>query len=90
MMFSSCARVEIRRRSWYELGESVATPSSEEVVSVGQVYAWNPSITGTKSEDTILVTAQGYEILTYMNDWPTIPVHINGQTFFRPANLEGA
>jgi len=50
----------------------VATPSSEEVVSVGQVYAWNPSIARTKSEDTILVTEQGYEILTAMNDWPAI------------------
>jgi Xaa-Pro aminopeptidase len=72
----------------YEPREIIATVCSEEVVSVGQVYAWNPSITGTKSEDTILVTEQGYEILTAMNDWPTIPIRINGQTFFRPAILE--
>lgn len=72
----------------YEPREIVATVCSEEVVSAGQVYAWNPSITGTKSEDTILVTEQGYEILTAMNDWPTIPIHINGQTILRPAILE--
>lgn len=41
-----------------------------------------------KSEDTILVTEQGQEILTAMNDWPTIPVHISGQTILRPAILE--
>jgi hypothetical protein len=72
----------------YEPREIVATSCSEEVVSVGQVYAWNPSITGTKSEDTILVTGQGYEILTEMTDWPTVQVHINGQIFLRPAILE--
>lgn len=72
----------------YEPREIVATSTSEETVSAGQVYAWNPSITGTKSEDTILVTEHGYEILTAMNDWPTIQVHINGQTFLRPAVLE--
>ena len=72
----------------YEPREVIATFCSEEVVSVGQVYAWNPSIRGTKSEDTILVTEQGFEILTAMNDWPTIPIHIDGQTFFRPVILE--
>lgn len=54
----------------------------------GQVYVWNPSITGTKSEDTILVTEQGCQILTKIKDWATIPVEINGQAFFRPAILE--
>ena len=72
----------------YEPREVIATSCSEEVVSAGQVYAWNPSITGTKSEDTILVTEQGYEVLTVMNDWPTIQIQINGQTFLRPAILE--
>ena len=36
------------------------------------------------------LTEQGCEILTEMSDWPTIPIHINGQTFFRPAILERA
>jgi len=56
----------------------IATSASEEVVSAGQVYAWNPSIAGTKSEDTILVVEQGCQILTEIKDWPTIPVQING------------
>ena len=72
----------------YEPREIVATSRSEEIVSVGQVYAWNPSITGTKSEDTILVTEQGHQILTAMKDWPIIPIEINGQTLLRPAILE--
>lgn len=68
--------------------EIMATSCSEEVVSTGQIYAWNPSISGTKSEDTILVTEQGYEILTAVNDWPRIPIQINGQTIFRSAIFE--
>jgi Xaa-Pro aminopeptidase len=72
----------------YQPREIIATSHSEEIVSAGQVYAWNPSITGTKSEDTILVTEQGYENLTAMKDWPTIPIQLNGQTFLRPAILE--
>jgi antitoxin VapB len=66
----------------------VATCRSEEVVSIGQVYAWNPSITGTKSEDTILITEKGCQILTGMDEWPTIPIRINGQTLQRPAIFE--
>jgi antitoxin VapB len=72
----------------YEPREYVATPHSTDVVSVGQVYAWNPSITGTKSEDTILVGEAGNEVLTAVENWPTLPVTVNGQMFARPAILE--
>ncbi len=72
----------------YEPREIVATSGSEDLVSPGQVYAWNPSITGTKSEDTILVTGNGCEILTAMNDWPMLEVRADGQTLLRPAILE--
>ncbi|MGH9862285.1 MAG: M24 family metallopeptidase, partial [Candidatus Acidiferrales bacterium] len=34
----------------------VAVPGLEEHVHAGQAFAWNPTITGTKSEDTVLVT----------------------------------
>jgi len=72
----------------YEPREYVAMPRSTDVVSVGQAYAWNPSITGTKSEDTILVGEEGNEVLTAMKGWPTLPVTVNSQTFLRPAVLE--
>lgn len=72
----------------YEPREWVATPHSPEIVEVGQVYAWNPSITGTKSEDTILVGPSGNEVLTVMPDWPMLDVEAAGQHFKRPAILE--
>jgi antitoxin VapB len=37
---------------------------------VGQVYAWNPSITGYKSEDTMLVGEKRNEVLTAIPGWP--------------------
>lgn len=72
----------------YEPREYVATPGSTDVVSVGQAYAWNPSIAGTKSEDTILVGEAGNEVLTAVENWPTLSATVNDQTFMRPAILE--
>jgi antitoxin VapB len=72
----------------YEPREVLATPDAPEVVSRGQVFAWNPSITGTKSEDTILVTENDHEVLTTIPGWPTLTVQVNGKTLERPTILE--
>ncbi len=58
----------------YEPREYYAVPGSTDLVSAGQVYAWNPSITGSKSEDTILVDEEGNVMLTEITGWPTIAV----------------
>ncbi|MDT8304742.1 MAG: hypothetical protein RRC07_02300 [Anaerolineae bacterium] len=42
---------------------------------MGQVFAWNPSIAGTKSEDTILAGESGNEILTAMDGWLTVTAY---------------
>lgn len=72
----------------YEPREYIATPGSTDVVSVGQVYAWNPSITGTKSEDTILIGQDSNEVLTAISGWPMLSVSVDGQAIPRPAILE--
>ena len=72
----------------YEPREFIGTPASTDVIAAGQVYAWNPSITGAKSEDTILVGPDGNEVLTEMPGWPALAINIDGQTNFRPAILE--
>jgi len=77
----------------YEPRESIATPSSNETVKANQVYAWNPSITGTKSEDTILVPEAGAEttrneILSEIEGWPMLSVEVGDQVVLRPAILE--
>jgi Xaa-Pro aminopeptidase len=72
----------------YEPREYVATPDSPDLVQIGQAYAWNPSIAGTKSEDTILITGSGSEILTATPGWPQLAVAVGDAEFARPAILE--
>jgi len=72
----------------YAPREFTATPASTQPISVGQAFAWNPSIKGAKSEDTILVGDHKNEIITEMPDWQTIDVHVGDQIFKRPAILE--
>jgi Xaa-Pro aminopeptidase len=53
--------------------EMVATPGSPMPALANQAFAWNPSIVGAKSEDTVLCTENGIEVLTgASNDWPGI------------------
>lgn len=47
-----------------------ANLASRQAVLDGQAFAWNPSIAGTKSEDTILVLGQSQEVLTPCKKWP--------------------
>jgi len=72
----------------YEPREHIATPDSQEIVYEGQAYAWNPSITGAKSEDTILVGAHANEVLTAIPGWPSIEVEVGGAVLARPGMLE--
>ncbi len=71
-----------------------AGPDSQEVVQEWQAFAWNPSITGTKSEDTVLVSSQNgheIEILTTFpaSTWPMATVTIEGLgSLQRPEILE--
>jgi hypothetical protein len=51
----------------YEPRDFKATPTETRTVVVHQAVGWNPSITGTKSEDTILSDG---EMLTSTRDWP--------------------
>jgi Xaa-Pro aminopeptidase len=67
-----------RTRDW------VAHPSSDERVEANQAFAWNPSITGTKIEETCIAFDDGCEIITASPDWPTIPVGIEGREFILP------
>lgn len=39
--------------------ELIATPATDHVIETGQAFAWNPSITGAKAEETIVVDEDG-------------------------------
>ena len=68
--------------------ETLARPGSLTHIEVGQAFAWNPSLRGAKSEDTILLTAAGPDILTTMEGWPTLAIETGAGVIARPAILE--
>jgi antitoxin VapB len=72
----------------YAARDYKATPTSEEVVLDAQAFAWNPSISGTKSEDTIVVTSSGPEVLSSSPDWPMRTATCGTGSIERPAVLE--
>jgi len=72
----------------YEPRESVASPGSKQLIQAGQFYAWNPSISGVKSEDTILIGETENEVITKIEGWPMIDVSADGINFQRPAILQ--
>ncbi len=65
-----------------------ATPESKDKVLINQVVAWNPTISGTKSEDTMIVREKGIEVITEARDWPMIDVQIGNQVMKRCDILE--
>ncbi len=71
----------------YKTRDWVAHPKSLEIVQDRQAFAWNPSITGTKAEETALVTGNEIEIITATPNFPQISVEINGTEYFSPGIL---
>lgn len=72
----------------YEIRSWLARPDGAEFVQESQAFAWNPSIAGVKSEDTILVTSSAHEIVTQTDKWPRISVQVGDRVLERPAILE--
>ena len=64
------------------------SPGTPDIVQENQAFTWNPSLTGTKSEDTILARAGGIEMITRPLAYPTMALTVEGTDFIRPAILE--
>lgn len=71
----------------YKTRDWVAHPASGEVVQPNQAFAWNPSITGTKVEETAIAGAAGVEIITASPGWPVISTEIGGHEYISPGIL---
>ena len=66
----------------------LAVPNEPHLVLDKQAVAWNPSITGTKSEDTFIMDGTQRLVLTATSpDWPTSKVSALGESFVRPLIL---
>ena len=71
----------------YQSRDYEGTPICEEIVLADQAFAWNPSITGIKSEDTMIVHTTGCEFITVTGEWPSQPIKYGERTWERPAIL---
>jgi antitoxin VapB len=60
-----------------------ATAASTQTVQRNQAFAWNPSIAGTKSEDTVIALEAGTEIISQSPGWPMIEVEVAGRRWPR-------
>jgi hypothetical protein len=41
-------------------------------------FAWNPTVQGAKSEDTVLIREDDIDVLSETGTWPTITVEAPG------------
>jgi antitoxin VapB len=67
-----------RTRDW------VAHPASAETVQKNQAFAWNPTVTGSKTEETCIASAEGVEVITQSPTWPQITVPVEGRVYTSP------
>ena len=54
----------------YGCREFVVKPSNQDCMHVGQAYAWNPTITGVKCEETTFLGKNGLLTFTRTKEWP--------------------
>lgn len=57
---------------------------TSEIIQENQAFAWNPSITGTKSEDVMLATSDGPVLLSKPVIFPKLELKGGEYTFIRP------
>jgi Xaa-Pro dipeptidase len=52
----------------YTSREVIASPQTPQSIEEGQAFAWNPSITGAKAEETFVLTGEGPEVVASVSD----------------------
>lgn len=62
--------------------------NTPDIIQENQAFTWNPSLTGTKSEDTIVATSKGPEMITRPILFPTLSLEVGGTKFVRPRIYE--
>lgn len=58
----------------YQTRDFLATPSEKRQVEAGMAFAWNPSLSHAKAEDTFLCHEAGLDNLTLDPRWPSVTV----------------
>lgn len=68
----------------YEGRYFLVNSKTEEAISESNAIAWNPSMSGYKSEDTIIVEKESNKIITLDEKWPMIKVDTEIGSIRRP------
>ena len=63
------------------------TEQTPDIVQENQAFCWNPTITGTKTEDGFIATAQGPVMISHPVVFPAVRQEIAGIQFVRPGML---
>lgn len=71
----------------YDIREYKIGPATDVKVQERQAFAWNPTITGAKIENTIIAYEDNIEVITHIDSWPTIDIEIEGKVYPQPAIL---
>lgn len=71
----------------YENCYYLITPQKHEIIQKNRIYGFNPSITGTKTEDAIIITDDAPVFVTNPVIFPKEECRIDGHTFVRPGIL---
>ena len=72
----------------YSPREVVLRPDSTLILERDTALAWSPSVGAARTEDTMVIDARGYEVVTASQDWPQIDVAVKGFVIPRPGILE--
>lgn len=67
--------------------EDRLTPQSTREIPSGAAIHWHPSVRSALVSDTMLVHANGREVITPPENWPSLVVKVKGAEFQRPAIL---
>lgn len=62
----------------------IAHPRCDEIVEPWQAFAWNPSVTGTKVEETWIVSESSVEAITRGPGWPIVEIEVDGNVYASP------
>ncbi len=71
----------------YQTRDWIIHPKCAETVFPNQAFAFNPSITGTKTEETAILINNEIEIITATPDFPSIETEIAGKIYHQPGIL---
>jgi Xaa-Pro dipeptidase len=72
----------------YDIRDYICNAESTEHVQENQCFCWNPSISGTKSEDGFIAQKEGFAFITKPVLFPTLKLQVEGIEFIRPNILE--